>query len=92
MIPAAKVTAIRSIMRSSGLEEETDYGTKAPEGDAASLTFTDREGGNGSDCVPDPALIRHAREMGRTLIAKVEGIKCYVDTCDEWVSLIVRAA
>lgn len=75
---------IRALMRTSWLVEESGESDEE-------LTFATRDNGSVGDCIPGRDDILHARAMGRIITASVEGVKCYVDTCDEWTTLIVRA-
>lgn len=81
---------IRAVMRTSWLVEESNNGEEGETSDE--MIFTTRDNGSVGDCTPGREDILHAREMKRAILANVAGVTCHVDTCDEWTSLIVRAA
>lgn len=54
------------------------------------MTFTSREGGNGTDCEPDPGTMAAARSLRAAIkTADIRGVTARLDTCDEWVSVSV---
>lgn len=49
--------------------------------------YTSRDGGNGTDCVADPATLRAATALVTQIRAL--GLSATRDVCDEWVSVII---
>ncbi len=49
--------------------------------------------GNGTDCEVDPDTCKAASALSKELKAKYpDKIKCYFDTCDEWVVIDIQVA
>jgi hypothetical protein len=84
-----RAAAIRNLLRGSWLIEESNNGAGEVHDE---LIFATREHGSVGDETPGREDIVHAREMKLAILANVDGVTAYIDTCDEWVSLIVRAA
>lgn len=53
-----------------------------PDGDN---TYTSRDGGNGTDCEPDPGTLAAARKLVEEIRAL--GLTARREVCDEWVSV-----
>lgn len=77
MTAATAEQTVRAIFAGSGFDDE------------GGLCFTSREGGNGTDCEPDPGTIRAARALCRRVEVGVPGARAAVETCDEWVTVSV---
>jgi len=54
------------------------------------LSVSDRGNGNGTDCRPDPAVMRRAKDLKAELQRDYgDSVTVRADMCDEWVFLII---
>ncbi len=53
------------------------------------VQFSTRDNGDVGECEHGAADIAHAREMRTEILAAFSTAKVQIDTCDEWVNLII---
>ena len=56
---------------------------------ATSVHVSERGCGNGTDCIPDPAVVAAAKEIRKEIRERWPTAKCSLEACDEWIHIDV---
>ena len=75
------------------LEEIETYlnkkGWSTDDSTATSVSVSERGCGNGTDCIPDPAVVTSAKEIRKEIRERWPNAKCSLERCDEWIHIDV---